>query len=98
MIGSLIVVILLCIAVIVYQYWSAKKQAQATGRFLISLKKQIDELEKKEISQKDLQFLEFTVDMYIKYAKELDIHSGDQHEYIVKELERIRSKYLIKPD
>jgi hypothetical protein len=30
--------------------------------------------------------------MYIKYAKDLKIHSPEQHEFIVKELEIIRKK------
>jgi hypothetical protein len=41
------------------------------------------------LSKKDLEFLEFTADMYIKYSKELNIHSKEQHDYIVSELERI---------
>lgn len=57
-------------------------------------KKKIVKLENEKISSKDLQFIEFTVDMYIKYAKDLDICSKEQHEYIVKELERIREQYL----
>ncbi len=59
-----------------------------------ALKKEIEELKDKKIPDKDIQYLEFTVDMYIKYAKDLDIHSEEQHEYIVQELERIRNKYL----
>ena len=57
-------------------------------------KKKIAKLEDGKISSKDLQFIEFTVDMYIKYAKDLDICSKEQHEYIVKELERIRNQHL----
>lgn len=44
------------------------------------------------LSKKDLQFLEFTADMYIKYAKDLKIHSPEQHEFIVAELEKIQKK------
>lgn len=95
MVELLIVVILLCIAAIVFQYISAKKKIKLLEEKFIELKKQFDELKEKEISKKDLQFLEFTVDMYIKYSKDLNIHSKDQHEYIVGELERIRNKYLI---
>jgi len=62
-------------------------------RYIAEKKRRI-KLEEDKIPTKDLQFLEFTVDMYIKYAQELDIHSKEQHEYIVKQLERIREKYL----
>lgn len=51
-------------------------------------------LEQEKIPSKDLKFLDFTTEMYIKYSKDLDIHSGEQHEYIVKELERIREEHL----
>lgn len=51
-------------------------------------------LDQKKIPEKDLKFLDFTVEMYIKYAKDLDIHSTEQHEFIVKELERIRKEHL----
>lgn len=44
------------------------------------------------LSKKDLQFLEFTADMYIKYAKDLKIHSPEQHDFIASELEKIRKK------
>lgn len=44
------------------------------------------------LSKKEIQFVEFTIDMYIKYAKELDIADEDQHEYIVKELSKIAEK------
>jgi wyosine [tRNA(Phe)-imidazoG37] synthetase (radical SAM superfamily) len=55
------------------------------------LKKDSDNLKHQAIflSKKDLEFLEFTADMYIKYSKELNIHSKEQHDYIVSELERI---------
>ena len=42
------------------------------------------------LSQKDKDFLTFAVDMYIDYAEELDIHSPEQHEMIVKQLKRIK--------
>jgi hypothetical protein len=50
------------------------------------------ELEQQAIflSKKDLEFLEFAADMYIKYSHELKIHSKEQHEFIIAELERIR--------
>lgn len=49
-----------------------------------------------QIPKKDIEFLEFTVDMYIKYAKDLKIYSETQHEFIVQELERIRIQHLTK--
>lgn len=51
-------------------------------------------LEQKKIPEKDLKFLDFTAEMYIKYAKDLDIHSASQHDFIVQELERIRKEHL----
>lgn len=46
------------------------------------------------LSQKDKDFLTFSVDMYINYAKELDIQSADQHDMIVKQLKRIKKDNL----
>lgn len=46
------------------------------------------------IPDKDKEFMEFTIDMYIQYAKDLDIHSPKQHKKIVEQLERIKTKYL----
>lgn len=46
------------------------------------------------ISDKDKEFIEFTIDMYIQYAEELNIYSPKQHKKIVEQLERIKSKYL----
>lgn len=31
------------------------------------------------IPDKDKEFIEFTIDMYIRYAEDLDIHSPNQH-------------------
>jgi hypothetical protein len=85
------ITVLLCIVgVYFYLIWYKTKLLDKINE----LQKQVDELKEKELSKKDLQFLEFTVDMYIKYAKDLDIHSPDQHEYIVEQLELIRKKYL----
>lgn len=72
----LTIIILLLIGLIVWLLFYLKK-----------LKQQPPLLSKKEI-----QFVEFTVDMYIKYAKELDIADEDQHEYIVEELSKIAQK------
>ena len=46
------------------------------------------------IPDKDKEFIEFTIDMYIQYAKDLDIHSPQQHKKIVEQLERIKDKYF----
>lgn len=48
------------------------------------------------LTKKEMEFLEFTADMYIKYAKDLKIHSKDEHEFIVGELEKIREKLITK--
>lgn len=49
----------------------------------------------KFFEKKDKEFIVFVIDMYIKYAKELDIHSEEQHEQIVKHLEKIKNKYFL---
>jgi hypothetical protein len=46
------------------------------------------------ISDKDKEFIDFTIDMYIQYAKDLDIHSPKQHQKIVEKLKDIKRKYL----
>lgn len=48
------------------------------------------------IPDKDKEFVEFVIDMYIQYAKDLDIHSPEQHEKIVQQLEKIKNKYFKK--
>ena len=42
------------------------------------------------LSKRDLEFLEFAADMYVKYSIELKIHSKEQHEYLIAELDRVR--------
>lgn len=42
------------------------------------------------LSKKDLEFLEFAADMYVKYSEELKIHSKKQHEILIAEIERVR--------
>jgi predicted Holliday junction resolvase-like endonuclease len=83
MVAFLLVLVIILTGSVIYTYFQ-----------YIAEKKRRIKLEEDKISTKDLQFIEFTVDMYIKYAQELDIHSKEQHEYIVKQLERIRKKYL----
>ena len=46
------------------------------------------------ISDKDKEFIEFTLDMYIQYAEDLNIHSPQQHKKIVEQLERIKKKHF----
>lgn len=46
------------------------------------------------IPDKDKEFIDFTIDMYIQYAEDLDIHSPQQHKKIVEQLKRIKDKYL----
>ena len=58
--------------------------------FLFLLKKT------KYITNTDKEFIKFTIDMYIEYAKELEIHSEKQHEKIVKQLEKIKKRYFEK--
>jgi hypothetical protein len=79
----LLAILLLLVGVIFYLVYRNRK----LKRQAILLSKEAELLTKK-----DLQFLEFTADMYIKYAKELKIHDPGQHEQIVKELEAIRKK------
>lgn len=49
----------------------------------------------KYITSNEAKFLDFVSDMYIQYAKELNIHSEEQHEYITKQLNNIREKHLV---
>ena len=82
---AILVLLVVLIFYLVYRIRKLKQQA-------ILLSKEAELL-----SKKDLQFLEFTADMYIKYAHDLKIiHTKEQHEQIVKELEAIRKKILPK--
>lgn len=67
------------------------------GFFIVHLKKVEEEKRKlKEqaifLSKKDLEFLEFAVDMYIKYSEELKLYTADQHQHIIAEMERLQKK------
>lgn len=42
------------------------------------------------LCDRDKDFIVFTIDMYIEYAEELEIDSGDKHEVIVGKLNRIK--------
>lgn len=46
------------------------------------------------IPDKDKEFIEFTIDMYVQYAEDLDIHSPKQHKKVIEQLERIKTKYF----
>lgn len=48
----------------------------------------------KNIDKKDKEFIVFVIDMYVQYAKDLDIHSEEQHEKMVKHLEKIKERYF----
>ena len=48
----------------------------------------------KHIDKKDKEFIVFVIDMYIAYAKELNIHSEEQHDEIIKRLENIKKNYF----
>ena len=84
---EILLAILLLVVIILYLVYQNRK----LKRQAILLSKEAELL-----SKKDLQFLEFSADMYIKYAKDLKIHSPEQHEFIVNELEVIRKKIVPK--
>lgn len=46
------------------------------------------------ISEKEKQFITFVIDIFIEYGDDLGIQSKEQHEKLVKELEKIKNKYL----
>lgn len=48
------------------------------------------------ISKKEKDFILFTIDMYIEYSKDLNIHSEEQHEIIINELNKLKDKYFKK--
>lgn len=77
------VVAIVLLAVLIFLFYYVYQQ-----------RKKIEDLKRQAIflSKKDLQFLEFAIDMYIKYAIELNIASKEQHEFIVGELERLRKE------
>jgi hypothetical protein len=47
------------------------------------------------LTKKEKEFLEFSVNMYIEYAEELEINDNEHHDKIVKNLEAIKNKHLI---
>lgn len=46
------------------------------------------------LTDKEKEFVEFAIDMYVQYAEDLEIHSEEQHAKIVKQLEDIKNKHL----
>jgi hypothetical protein len=44
------------------------------------------------LSDKDKEFIIFTIDMYLRYGEELDIIPEDKHEIIVENLTNIKNK------
>lgn len=87
----LLAILVLLVVLIIYLIIQNRNQNRKLKQQAIILSREANFLEKKE-----LEFLEFTVDMYIKYSKDLDIHSKEQHEFIVCELEKIREKLISK--
>ena len=45
------------------------------------------------LSKKERDFIEFAIDMYIDYAKDLNINSETEHDRIVAELKKIKEKF-----
>jgi len=81
----LLAILLLLVVLVIYLLIKNRKLKQQA--ILLSKKSNL-------LTKKELEFLEFTADMYIKYAKDLNIHSKEQHDFIVGELERIRNEKL----
>lgn len=48
------------------------------------------------LTDKEKDFIDFVIDMYIQYAEELEIHSKEQHAKISEQLEDIKKKHLKK--
>jgi hypothetical protein len=46
------------------------------------------------LRDKEKEFLNFVIDIYIEYADDLGIQSKEQHKKIVEELNKIKTKYL----
>lgn len=79
---EILLAILLLLVVITILLWIKVKKLTKANK----------ELQQQAIflSKKDLEFLEFAADMYVKYSHELKIYSKEHHDFIVAELERIR--------
>lgn len=46
------------------------------------------------ISDKEKEFIIFTIDIFIKYGDDLGIQSKEQHKKLTEELEKIKKKHL----
>lgn len=46
------------------------------------------------LSKKEKEFIEFAIDMYIDYSEELKITSPEDHELIIKNLEKIKKEKI----
>jgi len=46
------------------------------------------------LSKKDKDFIIYVIDIYIDYADELKLNSIEEHEIIVKQLERIKENRI----
>lgn len=46
------------------------------------------------LSDKEKEFIVFTMEIFIEHGEELGIQSKDQHEKLAKELEKIKQKKL----
>ena len=46
------------------------------------------------ISDKEKEFILFTIDIYIQYGSELGIQSIEQHKKLCEELEKIKNKHF----
>jgi len=46
------------------------------------------------LSEKDKDFIVFVIDIYIDYAEELKLNTVEEHEIIVKQLERIKENRM----
>lgn len=87
----LLAILCLLLVVLGYFFYSSNQQVQ-------KLKQEKTELERQAIllSKKELEYLDFVIYMYVKYAKELKINSPDQHDFIVSELDRISASLKLK--
>ena len=48
------------------------------------------------LSDKEKEFIIFTMDIFIEYGEDLGVQSKEQHEKLVKELNKIKEKRLNK--
>lgn len=46
------------------------------------------------ITDKEKEFIIFAIDIFIEHSEDFNITSKDQHEKLVKELEKIKTKYF----